>query len=220
VLAAVNDAITNALSHWGYAAVFVLMMLESACVPIPSEVTMLFAGALTSTAFAGSGNGLTLPGVVVAGVVGNLVGSWLAYWAGAAGGRPFADRYGRYLLIHPHEVERAHAWFARRGDVTVFVARLVPVARTFISLPAGVARMRFGRFTFYTLLGCIPFVTVLAYAGHVAGANWTKIQHLLAPVSYAIVAGIIVIVIVYVARRWTKVRAEYAALDATRAAEE
>lgn len=217
MLAAVNDTITNALSHYGYAAVFVLMLLESACVPIPSEVTMLFAGALTSTAFAGSGNELTLAGVVVAGVAGNLVGSWLAYWAGAAGGRPFADRYGRYLLIRPHEVDRAHDWFARRGEVTVFVARLLPVVRTFISLPAGTARMAFGRFTFYTLLGCVPFVTALAYVGHVAGAHWHQVAVRLAPATLLIVAAIVVLAIVYVARRWTTVRAEYAALDAAKA---
>jgi membrane protein DedA with SNARE-associated domain len=214
VLASVSDTITNALSHYGYAAVFFLMLLESACVPIPSEVTMLFAGALTTTAFAGAGNELTLAGVIAAGVAGNVVGSWLAYGVGFAEGRPFVDRYGRYLLIRPHEVDRAHAWFERRGEVTVFVARLLPVVRTFISLPAGVARMRFGRFTFYTLLGCVPFVTALAYLGHVAGANWEKVQKVLSPFSLLLLAAIAVLLVVYVARRWTKVRAEYAARDA------
>ncbi len=214
MIAAISDTITNALSHYGYAAVFFLMLLESACVPIPSEVTMLFAGALTSTAFAGTGNELTLEGVILAGVAGNLVGSWLAYGVGFAGGRPFVDRYGRYLLIRPHEVDRAHAWFERRGEVTVFVARLLPVVRTFISLPAGVARMPFWRFTFYTVLGCVPFVTALAYLGHVAGSNWEKVQKVLAPFSLLVIAAIAVLLVVYVARRWKKVRAEYAALDA------
>jgi membrane protein DedA with SNARE-associated domain len=216
VFAAIGDAITNSLSHYGYAAVFFLMLLESACVPIPSEVTMLFAGALTSTAFAGAGNELTLAGVIAAGVAGNLVGSWLAYGVGFVEGRPFVDRYGRYLLIRPHEVDHAHAWFERRGEVTVFIARLLPVIRTFISLPAGIARMRFGRFTFYTVLGCVPFVTVLAYLGHVAGSNWEKVQKVLAPLSYLVFLAIAVLLVVYVARRWKKVRAEYAALDAAR----
>jgi membrane protein DedA with SNARE-associated domain len=216
MLATITDTITNALTHYGYAAVFLLMTLESACIPIPSEVTMLFAGALTSAAFAGSGNQLALVGVIAAGVVGNLVGSWLSYGAGAAGGRPFVDRYGRYLLIRPHEVDRAHGWFEQRGEITVFVARLLPVVRTFISLPAGVAKMPFARFTFFTVLGCVPFVTALALLGHLAGANWDKIQRVLAPFSLLILAAIAVMAIVYVARRWKSVRAEYAALDAAK----
>ena len=213
----ITDTITNALSHYGYVAVFVLMALESACIPIPSEVTMLFAGALTSAAFAGSGNELTLVGVIAAGVAGNLVGSWLSYGVGAAGGRPFVDRYGRYLLIRPHEVDRAHGWFEHRGEITVFVARLLPVVRTFISLPAGVAKMPFWRFTFFTVLGCVPFVTALALLGHLAGANWEKIQGVLAPFSYLILAAIVVLAVVYIRRRWKSVRAEYALLDAQRA---
>jgi membrane protein DedA with SNARE-associated domain len=217
VLGSIDTTITNALNQYGYAAIFLLMLLESACVPIPSEVTMLFGGALTSAAFAGTGNELTFIWVVLAGVAGNLVGSWLAYGVGAVGGRPLADRYGRYLLIRPHEVDRAHAWFERRGDVTVFVARLLPVIRTFISLPAGIAKMPFWKFTFYTVLGCVPFVFGLTYLGHVAGANWTKIQRLLAPFSYLIIALLAVGLVLYVARRWKSVRAEYAAIDAARA---
>lgn len=217
MVATVTDTITHALSHYGYLAVFVLMALESACIPIPSEVTMLFAGALTTSAFAGTGNELALAGVIVAGVAGNLVGSWLSYGAGVAGGRPFVDRWGRYLLIRPHEVERAHGWFEQRGEITVFLARLLPVVRTFISLPAGVARMPFWRFTFFTVLGCVPFVTALALLGHLAGANWKHIERILAPFSYLILAAIVVLGIVYVRRRWKSVRAEYAVLDAARA---
>ena len=125
-------------------AIFVLMVLESACIPIPSEVTMLFGGALASPGFAAPGHELDLVLVALVGTLGNLVGSWLAYGAGAVGGRPLVDRFGRYLLILPHEVDRAHEWFERRGELTVFVSRLLPVIRTFISLPAGVARMPFG----------------------------------------------------------------------------
>jgi membrane protein DedA with SNARE-associated domain len=209
-----TDQITNLLSQYGYVAIFILMLLESACVPIPSEVTMLFGGALTSAAFAGSGNELSLFWVGFAGVAGNLTGSWLAYWAGKAGGRPLVDRFGRYLLVRPHEVDRAHVFFERRGDATVCVARLLPVVRTFISLPAGVAEMPFWKFITYTFLGCVPFVYALAFLGHVAGANWQKIEKALAPFSLLIVAVLVVLAVVYVARRWTKVRAEYAALDA------
>ncbi len=217
-VAVLTDQITSLLSQYGYAGIFVLMLLESACVPVPSEVTMLFGGALTSAAFAGTGNELTLLWVILAGVAGNLVGSWLAYGAGAAGGRPLVDRFGRYLLIRPHEVERAHTFFERRGDATVLVARLIPVVRTFISLPAGVAEMAVGKFTLFTTLGCIPFVTGLALLGHAAGANWPKVERFLAPFSWLILGVLVVLGSVYVARRWRQVRAEYAAIDARREA--
>ena len=116
------------------------------------------------------------------------------------------DRYGRYLLIRPHEVDRAHVWFETRGEAAVFVARLLPVVRTFISLPAGIARMPFWKFTLFTVLGCVPFVYALTFLGHAAGRNWEQVQHVLAPIS--------------VARRWRQVRTEYAALDAQRALEQ
>ena len=219
-VAVLTDQITNLLSQYGYAAIFVLMLLESACIPIPSEVTMLFGGALTSVAFAGVGNELSLFWVIVAGVTGNLVGSWLAYGVGVSGGRPMIDRYGRYLLIRPHEVDRAHSFFERRGDATVFVARLLPVVRTFISLPAGIAEMPWGKFTLFTTLGCIPFVTALAFLGHVAGANWPEVERFLAPFSWLILGALVVLGAVYVGRRWRQVRAEYAAIDAEREASE
>jgi membrane protein DedA with SNARE-associated domain len=220
LLASIDTAITTALSDYGYVAIFVLMALESACIPIPSEVTMIFGGALTSAAVVGSGNELSLFWVGLVGVLGNLVGSWVAYGAGAWGGRPMVDRFGRYLLIRPHEVDRAHTWFEQRGEITVFISRLLPVVRTFISLPAGVARMDLGRFTAYTLLGCVPFVYALAIAGHVAGANWEQVQKLIAPVSWLIAGAIVILGAVYVARRWKSVRAEYSTLDAQRALEE
>jgi len=195
------------------------MLLESACVPIPSEVTMLFGGALTTAAFAGSGNELDLWAVIVAGTVGNLVGSWLAYWAGASGGRQLVDRYGRYLLVRPHEVDKAEAWFERRGEAAVFVSRLLPVVRTFISLPAGIARMPFWRFTLYTVVGCLPWCAALAWLGAVLGERWESVEHILQPVAWAIAVAIVVALVIVVRRRWHTVQAEYAALDAERAGE-
>ncbi|MDP9327356.1 MAG: DedA family protein [Actinomycetota bacterium] len=189
------------------------MLLESACIPIPSEVTMLFGGALASTGFAGEAHQLNLPLVIAAGTAGNLAGSWLAYWAGAVGGRPLLERFGRYLLIRPHEVDRAHAWFERHGDIAVFFGRLLPVIRTFISLPAGIARMNVVRFTVYTVLGCLPFVTAIGYLGYRAGDRWVKVEHTLQPFSWLIAGAIVVLGIAYVARRWRRVRAEYAILD-------
>ena len=219
MLALLTTNITDALTNYGYVAIFVLMLLESACIPIPSEVTMVFGGALTTAAVVGSGNELSLFWVGLVGTLGNLVGSWIAYWVGATGGRPAVDRYGRYLLIRPHEVDKAHNWFERRGESAVFIARLLPVVRTFISLPAGVAKMPLRKFTLYTILGCLPFTYALAIAGHAAGASWDNVLSALAPLTWIIVAAIMVAGAIYISRRWRSVRAEYAALDAQKAAE-
>ena len=200
----------------GYVAVFVLMLLESACVPIPAEVTMLVGGALASTGFAGEGQELSLILVILAGTGGNLVGSWVAYAGGAVGGRPLLERFGRYLLVRPHEVDRAHDWFERHGEAAVFFGRLLPVIRTFISLPAGIARMNLWKFTVYTVLGCLPFVSVIAWLGYRAGANWEQVEHALQPFSWLIAIAVLVFGAAFVARRWRSVRAEYAALDTLR----
>lgn len=214
-----TTAITDALTDYGYLAIFVLMLLESACIPIPSEVTMLFGGALTTAAVVGSGNELSLFWVGLVGTLGNLVGSWIAYGVGARGGRPVVDRYGRYLLIRPHEVDKAQRWFERRGESAVFVSRLLPVVRTFISLPAGIARMPLPTFTLYTILGCLPFTYALAFAGHAAGTSWDSVVSALAPLTWIIIAACVLAGTIYVSRRWRSVRAEYAALDAAKAAE-
>jgi membrane protein DedA with SNARE-associated domain len=218
MLAILQDLITTTIGDHGLLAIFVLMLLESACVPIPSEVTMLFGGALTTAAFAGTGNELDITAVILAGTIGNLVGSWLAYWAGASGGRSLVDRYGRYLLVRPHEVDKAQTWFERRGELTVFVSRLLPVVRTFISLPAGIARMPFWRFTIYTFLGCLPWCAALTWLGAALGARWESVEHVLQPIAWAIAIAIVVALIVIVRHRWRTVKEEYAALDAARAA--
>lgn len=178
--------ITEEVARYGYLAVFVLMVLESACIPVPSEVTMLFGGALASAAFVGGGRELDLVAVALVGAVANLVGSWLAYWAGYAGGRPLIDRWGRYVLLRPHEIDRAHVWFERHGEAAVFFSRLLPVVRTFISLPAGVARMPFARFSAYTLLGCLPWTFALAWAGYLLGESWERAESFLRPFSFVI----------------------------------
>jgi len=213
VLALFTDFVTNEIVRYGYVAIFVLMILESACVPIPSEVTMLFGGALASTAFVGEGQQLSLFWVAMVGTTGNVVGSWLAYGAGAVGGRSLVDRFGRYLLIRPHEVDRAHVWFEHHGDAAVFVSRLLPVVRTFISVPAGVARMNFAKFTLYTVLGCLPWTFALAWVGYLLGESWTTAERLLRPLAWAIALVILAGGAWWVARRWRQVREEYAALD-------
>jgi membrane protein DedA with SNARE-associated domain len=214
MLNTLHDFVVTAVGDYGYAAVFVLMVLESACIPIPSEVTMLFGGALASAGFAAPGQELSLFWVAMAGTLGNVVGSWLAYWAGAVGGRPLVDRWGRYLLIRPHEIDKAHDWFERYGNAAVFFSRLLPVIRTFISVPAGVVRMPFWRFTLYTVLGCLPWTFALAWLGYELGDRWEGFQHALQPFSWAIGAACAVALAWYIRRRWTTVRAEYAALDA------
>jgi membrane protein DedA with SNARE-associated domain len=163
---ALTQFIDHTVTDYVYIGVFVLMLLESACIPIPSEVTMLVGGYVVQK------GGAYFALVVALGVVGNLLGSLVAYAAGRAGGAPLISRFGRYVLLRQHDVDRAHQWFARYGQGAVFFARLLPVLRTFISLPAGVAAMPVGRFTLYTTAGCVPWVAALTWAGYLLGSRW------------------------------------------------
>jgi membrane protein DedA with SNARE-associated domain len=190
----VEDFIRTAIEDFGYLAIFVLMVLESACIPIPSEVTMLFGGAAANAVFAaslpGSPDPLNFLMVGLVGTLGNLVGSWIAWGVGKAGGRPLIERWGRYVFLREHELDRAEVWFDRHGETAVFVSRLLPVVRTFISLPAGVARMPFGRFSIYTFAGCLPWTFALAGVGYALGSKWTQVEKYLRPISI-IVAGLL-----------------------------
>jgi membrane protein DedA with SNARE-associated domain len=186
---------TNLIGHWGLPAVFVLMLLESACILIPSEATMPFAG------FAVSQGHLSLFGIVVAGVAGNLCGSLISYAVGYYGGRPFVERYGRYVLLRPHHLVLAERFFARYGPITVAVARVVPIVRTFISLPAGFGRMPFWKFTAYTVVGCVPWVLALGVIGEKLGSNWEKIRPLLHYLDYAVVVAVVMLVAWAIVRR-------------------
>jgi len=191
---------TNLIGQWGLPAVFVLMLLESACIPIPSEAIMPFAG------FAVSQGHMSLLGIVVAGVVGNLCGSWISYGVGYYGGRPFVERYGRYVLLRMHHLVLAERFFARYGPITVFFARMVPIVCTFISLPAGFGRMPFWKFTLYTVLGSTIWVTLLGFAGEKLGSNWEKIQPLLHYLDYAVVVAIVALVVWAIVRRRRRAR--------------
>jgi membrane protein DedA with SNARE-associated domain len=202
--------VTAEIARYGYLAIFVLMVLESACIPIPSEVTMLFGGALVSATFLAPHQQLELWPVVLAGTFGNVVGSWLAYWAGYAGGRPLVARWGRYVLIRPHEVDRAHDWFERYGPAAVFFGRLLPVIRTFISLPAGVVRMGFWRFTIYTVLGCLPWCLLLAWLGYLLGERWETVERVFQPFAWAIAIALAAAIAWFVRRRIRQIRAEEA----------
>ena len=196
----INDVVqwaTHLIGSWGLPAVFVLMVLESACIPVPSEAIMPFAG------FAVSAGTLSFWGIVVAGVAGNLVGSAIAYAVGYYGGRPFVDRWGRFVLLRPHHLDTAQRWFDRYGAPVVFFGRILPLVRTFISLPAGFGKMRFGKFALYTVLGCVPWVIMLGYVGDKLGSNWHKVQPYLHYADYLVIA-VCVVLVVYGVMRWRR----------------
>ena len=160
--------IVATISTLGYGGVVLLMAIESACIPLPSEIIMPFAGYLV---YKGQFN---LWAVGVAGAFGCVLGSWVAYYVGLYGGRPFIEKYGRYVLLSRHDLDLADRWFALYGEVIVFASRLLPVVRTFIAFPAGVARMNMTRFTVYTFLGSLPWCIGLAYVGQLLGEQWDK----------------------------------------------
>jgi membrane protein DedA with SNARE-associated domain len=160
--------IVATISTLGYGGVVLLMAIESACIPLPSEIIMPFAGYLV---YKGQFN---LWAVGVAGALGCVVGSWVAYYVGLYGGRPMIEKYGRYILLSRHDLDLADRWFARYGEAIVFFSRLLPVVRTFIAFPAGVARMNMTRFTVYTFLGSLPWCIGLAYVGQILGEQWDK----------------------------------------------
>ena len=182
------DFATNLIGDAGYAGVFVLMTLESALIPIPSEATMLFAG------FKVDDGTLTLFGIVAAGVAGNVVGSWIAYAIGYYGRLELLERH-RVFHVNKRHLDWAEDWFTRHGDATVFFSRMLPIIRTFISLPAGIARMPFWRFTWLTLAGCIPWVLALGLLGKQVGSNWHKWKDHLQYLDYAVLVAIIALVV-------------------------
>ncbi len=179
----------------GLAGIFVLMLAESACIPIPSEATMLFAG------FGVSQGRFSLLAISVAGVAGNLAGSWLAYAIGYYGRLELVEQHGHRLHIKPSHIASADRWFSRYGQATVLFTRVLPIVRTFISLPAGVARMPVLRFTLFTLLGCIPWVVLLGFAGQQVGHNWTQWKDAFSYIDYIVVAAVVVWIGFLIARR-------------------
>jgi membrane protein DedA with SNARE-associated domain len=182
----------------GWPGVVLLMAIESAAIPIPSEIIMPLAGW-----FLVRSQGLPLSWLVVAallGALGNTLGSLVTYWIGAAGGRPLLERYGRFVLISHHDLDQADHWFARHGGLAVFIGRLLPVVRTFISLPAGVSRMDLGTFTLLTAAGSFLWSLWLVSAGYALGANYDRLRHLGTWFDVLVVGGIAVVVVMYVLR--------------------
>ena len=168
IIELVSAFIVATISTLGYGGVILLMAIESACIPLPSEVIMPFSGYLVYT------GQFNLWIVTVAGAFGCVLGSLLAYWVGMRGGRPLIEKYGRYILISRHDLDLADRWFARYGEAIVFISRLLPAIRTFIAFPAGVARMNLKKFVIYTFAGSLPWCLGLAYIGQKLGERWDK----------------------------------------------
>jgi membrane protein DedA with SNARE-associated domain len=210
VVSIIASWIVEVVSAAGYIGVIVLMAIESACVPLPSEVIMPFAGYLVSV------GKFSLLGAATAGALGCNLGSTLAYFIAAKGGRPVFERWGSYFLIRPVELDRADRFFARYGAITVFVGRLLPVVRTFIAFPAGLARMPVMRFQVYTFLGSWPWCFGLAYAGLLLGRRWNS-DETFRSLFHRFDAGVVALVLVAVASFvWLRWREAYASKSKTK----
>ncbi|HTA14250.1 MAG TPA: DedA family protein [Solirubrobacteraceae bacterium] len=206
VLASISESLVNTTAHFvrdaGLPGIFALMALSSACIPIPSEVVMLFAGfAVADPSQSASHHHMTLTGVVLVGLLGTMVGSWFAYGIGRGGRLELLERHGAKLHMGPSQIERADRFFQRYGEATVLFGRMVPLVRAFVSLPAGIARMPLGRFTVFSLIGTVPWVVALALAGHALGGDWTQVRKGFEYVDYAIVALLVAGIVYAVVRR-------------------
>ncbi len=162
----ISQAFLNFIDSWGYFAVVILMAMENACIPVPSELILGFAGYLISA------ERMTFTGAMIAGMIGGMIGSIFAYVVGSTGGRKFVDKYGKYFFIKRSHVDLAQKWFDKYGIRAVFFSRMLPVIRTFISLPAGFARVDFKKFLFYTFAGSLPWTALILFAGLWLGDNW------------------------------------------------
>jgi membrane protein DedA with SNARE-associated domain len=189
------------ISKFGYAGIVFTMAVESACIPLPSEIIMPFSGYLVTT------GEFTLWGVTLAGAVGNLLGSVAAYYVGMWGGRPFVERYGRYVLVSNRDLDVADRWFRKYGEAAVFFSRMLPVVRTFISLPAGIARMPFGRFSVFTFVGALPWCWLLAYVGVKMGERWTDLREYFHQFDILIGLALAAALVWFVWSHWPKRRA-------------
>ncbi|MBM2820541.1 MAG: hypothetical protein HW405_301 [Candidatus Berkelbacteria bacterium] len=199
ILGAMANFVMSVITSLGYGGIILLMAIESANIPLPSEVIMPFAGFLVAQ------GELNLILVGLAGAVGCVVGSIFSYWFGSIGGRPLIEKYGKYILISHHDLDLADKWFQKRGEWTVFIGRLLPVIRTFISFPAGISKMHFGRFVLYSFLGSLPWCLLLAYIGQKMGENWESLRTYFHKFDY-IILGLIILGIIWYIRRHLKNR--------------
>ncbi len=192
----ISQAFLNFIDAWGYFAVGVLMAMENACIPVPSELILGFAGYLVSA------DKMTFTGAMIAGMIGGMAGSIFAYVVGATGGRKFVDKYGKYFFIKKSHVDLAQKWFDKYGIRAVFFSRMLPVVRTFISLPAGFARVNFKQFLFYTFAGSLPWTALILWAGWMLGDNWEYLLEIGHEFSLAFIAvSVVIIAWLYFRRR-------------------
>ena len=198
------NIVIQTIDFTGYAGVFFLMLVESCGIPMPSEVIMPFSGFLVAD------GRMVFWIIVLAGTFGNLVGSWLGYWIGAKGGRPLIEKYGKYILISKHDLDLADKWFKKYGEWTVFFGRLLPVVRTYISFPAGIAKMNFKTFSVYTFFGALPWTALFAWLGVKMGANWEMIRQKLHTFDMTIAVLVLACIILYVWRHIVITRKEKA----------
>lgn len=206
VIASISETLVNETSHFvreaGLPGIFALMAISSACIPIPSEVVMLFAGFVVADPNqSASQHHLTMVGIVLAGLLGTMVGSWAAYGVGRGGRLELFERHGDKFHMGPAQIAKADRWFQRYGEPAVLFGRVIPVVRAFVSLPAGIARMPLGRFTVFSLIGAVPWVLGLALAGHALGGDWKKVRTGFEYVDYVVVALVVIGVIYAVVRR-------------------
>ncbi len=207
--------VTSFLLHYGYAALFLFAILESACIPIPSELTFGLGGALCSTAFFADGSNadakhLQIWAVIMVGVLGSLIGSLLAYGVGRTLGRSVVEKYGKYILLSHADLDKSEAWFAKRGGVTVLFGRVVPLVRTFISLPAGIAEMNPVSFTVLTTIGVAVWVSVLTTIGYNAAATYQSTVKGFSYAGYLVAAGVVVALAVFYRHRYQAVKGQNA----------
>ncbi|MCL5104174.1 MAG: DedA family protein [Armatimonadetes bacterium] len=202
IIKAVTLWVTTNITNLGYYGIVIMMGIESACIPLPSEIIMPFGGYLVYKDPAR----FSIWWMGVAGALGCVWGSVVAYWAGKYGGRPFVMRYGRFILVRERDLDKADAWFKRHGDAAIFFSRLLPVVRTFISFPAGISGMRFGRFIIYTFLGSLPWCLALAYLGKVLGEQWdTRLKGYFHGADAVIIAVFAVLIALYI---WHHIKGE------------
>ena len=193
VLASISETLVSETSHFvgeaGLPGIFALMAISSACIPIPSEVVMLFAGfAVADPAQSAAQHHMTMTGIILVGLAGTMVGSWVAYGVGRGGRLELFERHGDKFHMGSEQIDQADRWFQRYGEPAVLFGRLIPVVRAFVSLPAGVAKMPVGRFTVLSLIGAAPWVIGLAFAGHALGSDWTTVRKVFEYLSYVVVA--------------------------------
>lgn len=183
-----TDVFLQFIDTWGYMAVAILMGMENACIPIPSELILGFAGYLIYI------NRMTMEMATVAGMVGGMLGSIFAYYVGLWGGRPFVDKYGKYFFVKKSHVDVAQEWFDKYGVKAIFFSRMLPVVRTFISLPAGFANVNIAKFLIYTFIGSLPWTVLILFIGMQLGPGWAVMMEVGHEISLA-VAGIILIIV-------------------------